>query len=316
MFGFDYDGGGRSMMNVMKKLLIFILAILALICTAAIWSKSSKSRLIKNVDEQREAACRMYEEAVPKYVSKRYSWIKDVSCTVEAVEKPCTYMGDKSGEIQYYEWHDCIRLTFTADESFDRLTNGKKLQCFKDLWNLSKEKAERILSETADLSLYNEYFNETEIFGLRDHGIFPKRDVIIYINTDKNFYDYMHNDAVSSEVFRMNYLDIDITMASYYNHVSTGSGSKSSNSSSGNSLSTNSSSRYNSGSGSKSSGSKSSGSKSSGKKSSGKKSSHKSYSYEQDMPDCDDYESWGEFMDDWDGNMPDGSDASDYWDNW
>lgn len=35
-----------------------------------------------------------------------------------------------------------------------------------------------------------------------------------------------------------------------------------------------------------------------------------------DMPDCDDYEDWGEFMDDWDGNMPDGSDASDYWDNW
>ncbi len=36
----------------------------------------------------------------------------------------------------------------------------------------------------------------------------------------------------------------------------------------------------------------------------------------KDMPDCDDYGSWGEFMDDWDGNMPDGSDASDYWDNW
>ncbi len=41
----------------------------------------------------------------------------------------------------------------------------------------------------------------------------------------------------------------------------------------------------------------------------------KSY-YTDDMPDCDDYDSWGEFMDDWDGNMPDGSDASDYWDNW
>lgn len=38
--------------------------------------------------------------------------------------------------------------------------------------------------------------------------------------------------------------------------------------------------------------------------------------YTTDMPDCDDYGSWGEFMDDWDGNMPDGSDASDYWDNW
>ncbi len=35
-----------------------------------------------------------------------------------------------------------------------------------------------------------------------------------------------------------------------------------------------------------------------------------------DMPDPDDYEDWGEFMDDWDGNMPDGSDASDYWDDW
>ncbi len=38
--------------------------------------------------------------------------------------------------------------------------------------------------------------------------------------------------------------------------------------------------------------------------------------YADDMPDCDDYDSWGDFMDDWDGKMPDGSDASDYWDNW
>ena len=34
------------------------------------------------------------------------------------------------------------------------------------------------------------------------------------------------------------------------------------------------------------------------------------------MPDCDDYEDYDDFMDDWDGNMPDGSDAEDYWENW
>lgn len=34
------------------------------------------------------------------------------------------------------------------------------------------------------------------------------------------------------------------------------------------------------------------------------------------MPDCDDYESFDDFMDDWDGKMPDGSNAEDYWDNW
>lgn len=34
------------------------------------------------------------------------------------------------------------------------------------------------------------------------------------------------------------------------------------------------------------------------------------------MPDCDDYEDFDEFMDDWDGCMPDDSDAEDYWDNW
>ena len=34
------------------------------------------------------------------------------------------------------------------------------------------------------------------------------------------------------------------------------------------------------------------------------------------MPDCDDYDSYEEFMDDWDGFMPDGSDAEDYWENW
>ncbi len=35
-----------------------------------------------------------------------------------------------------------------------------------------------------------------------------------------------------------------------------------------------------------------------------------------EMPDCDDYEDYDDFMDDWDGNMPDGSDAEDYWENW
>lgn len=34
------------------------------------------------------------------------------------------------------------------------------------------------------------------------------------------------------------------------------------------------------------------------------------------MPDCDDYDSLDDFLDDWDGCMPDGSDAEDYWDNW
>ena len=34
------------------------------------------------------------------------------------------------------------------------------------------------------------------------------------------------------------------------------------------------------------------------------------------MPDCDDYESYDDFMDDWDGNMPDDSDAEDYWEDW
>lgn len=34
------------------------------------------------------------------------------------------------------------------------------------------------------------------------------------------------------------------------------------------------------------------------------------------MPDCDDYEDIDEFLDDWEGNMPDGSDAEDYWFDW
>ena len=56
--------------------------------------------------------------------------------------------------------------------------------------------------------------------------------------------------------------------------------------------------------------------KSSGSSKSGKRKITKKSYYTDDMPDCDDYDNWGEFMDDWDGNMPDGSDASDYWDNW
>ena len=37
---------------------------------------------------------------------------------------------------------------------------------------------------------------------------------------------------------------------------------------------------------------------------------------EIEMPDCDDYEDYEDFMDNWDGYMPDGSDAEDYWENW
>ena len=51
------------------------------------------------------------------------------------------------------------------------------------------------------------------------------------------------------------------------------------------------------------------------KKSTSKKSSKKS-SKHVEWPDCDDYEDEDDFLDDWDGNMPDDSDAMDYWDNW
>jgi len=42
----------------------------------------------------------------------------------------------------------------------------------------------------------------------------------------------------------------------------------------------------------------------------------KSKSTEVEWPDCDDYEDYGHFMDDWEGEMPDGSNAEDYWDDW
>lgn len=45
-------------------------------------------------------------------------------------------------------------------------------------------------------------------------------------------------------------------------------------------------------------------------------SSSKKRRIEYEMPDCDDYDSFEDFMDDWDGCMPDGSDAEEYWDDW
>jgi len=46
------------------------------------------------------------------------------------------------------------------------------------------------------------------------------------------------------------------------------------------------------------------------------KHSSSSSSKKQQDPDCDDYADFDEFMDDWDGRMPDGSDAEDYWEDW
>ena len=43
---------------------------------------------------------------------------------------------------------------------------------------------------------------------------------------------------------------------------------------------------------------------------------YKNNSNEVEWPDCDDYEDYGHFMDDWEGEMPDGSNAEDYWDDW
>lgn len=45
-------------------------------------------------------------------------------------------------------------------------------------------------------------------------------------------------------------------------------------------------------------------------------SSKKKATTEYEMPDCDDYDSYDDFMDDWDGEMPDGGDAEDYWEDW
>ncbi len=47
-----------------------------------------------------------------------------------------------------------------------------------------------------------------------------------------------------------------------------------------------------------------------------KKTSYSSSKYKSKKPDCDDYEDYDDFMDDWDGKMPDGSDAEDYWEDW
>ena len=47
-----------------------------------------------------------------------------------------------------------------------------------------------------------------------------------------------------------------------------------------------------------------------------KKSSMSKVGRGMDMPDCDDYDDLEDFLDDWEGCMPDGSDAEDYWDNW
>ena len=40
------------------------------------------------------------------------------------------------------------------------------------------------------------------------------------------------------------------------------------------------------------------------------------HSSKSTMPDCDDYDSFEDFMDDWDGCMPNGMDAEDYWNDW
>ena len=70
----------------------------------------------------------------------------------------------------------------------------------------------------------------------------------------------------------------------------------------------------------KSSGSSSSKSSTSSSSNKNTTSNYNSKSYstnkKKEMPDCDDYEDFDDFMDDWDGCMPDGSDAEDYWDNW
>lgn len=100
----------------------------------------------------------------------------------------------------------------------------------------------------------------------------------------------------------------------YGNSYSYGSSSSSSSSKQGSTSGSSSSSKQGSTSSSSSSSKQGSASGSSSSSKSGKSTIYNGT--KPNMPDCDDYDSFEEFMDEWEGHMPDGSDAEDYWDNW
>lgn len=238
-----------------------------------------KSNLRQSIIGERELSAQSIEKDLPLKLVNQFDYISDASVRVDLVDYEHKYTDYEGKPACYIQWEDNITLICIANDSFNRKTDSAKLECFKNITKNIKDEAAKIQKECAPI--YDDYYSRSEIVDVFEEGVFCQRNVKIYLAAGSEEYSYDGNNWHISEAFKHNGIETDLTP-------------RPSSSTNGPSVKTTNNVNAN-------------------KETKKKKS--KSY-YEDDYPDCDDYEDWEEFMDDWDGDMPGDSDASDYWDDW
>lgn len=242
-----------------------------------------KDNLRKSIVNERKFSAETIEADLPATIINTFDYIDDASITVDLSSYVSNYKMSNGEKDSYMNWEDNITLVCVADESFNSKTNSFKLECFKKITETVKKEAGSIQSRVAPV--YDEYYSRYGITNVFEQIVFCSRNVKIQLTAGEDVYSYNGYSWHISEAFTRNGEEIDLTLNNY--------GSRDNSNSK-----TNSNTKKNT------------------TVNSGKKSNKKSnYSYDE-YPDCDDYDSWEDFMDDWDGNMPDDLDASDYWDDW
>jgi len=279
-----------GMDNFRKKQLYTILIIVVVIFGIYIASWIKKNNACKEALAARQTTCKAYEYKLPSLVQSQCQEISEVRVSVIADTNIHKYKDLDGKPSSYYSWDDNIAVRCSGTDQFIQASDKNKLQIITDLLRVSYGSAKEVRTKASPL--YDDYCkNSSGIMNLFDDTVYCETNVSVSVIAGADTYSYScYSHYSQPKGFYKNGKWVDLSER--YTSTSSKSDKSTDSKQTG------------------SSNSKKSGSSSS----SSKKSSNKNNSY--DMPDCDDYEDFDDFMDNWDGCMPDGSDAEDYWEDW
>ena len=269
----------KKRITVKKVLLLLFLFLNIAIVVAVLYNQTKREWLVKKIPEEREAAARAFEELLPGRMQEQSEILPGAHATVELTSNLYKSTGyyDRDNP-PYYQWKDNITFYCAVDESFNTKTDKQK---FDFLWDFSlsvNKEAGNIQSTYAPN--YDGYFHPGDhyawIYNVYVYGVHSERNVELVLQAGSDQYRYERSGAGWSSLYFTRNGQSIDPYSSAGKQQNTAKDVQAGKSST-------SGSRRN---------------------------------WSKEMPDCDDYADYDDFMDDWDGNMPDGSDAGEYWDNW
>jgi len=273
-----------------KKLGLIVLIIVIAIFGIIISNRIKKNNACTELLEARQNVCNAYEELIPEIVQSQCMGIGEVRVSAIPETNRYKYKDLDNKQRSYYTWDDNIVVYCTGTDQFAKARDKEKLQIISELLSTSYDSIKEIRAKTSPL--YDGYCNDSSgIMNLFDETAYCDTNLSVYVTSGTDTYRYRcYTWDFSLDGFFKN--DKWVDLSGRYTSTTSKSNKSTDRKQTG------------------SSSNKKSGSSGSGSR----KSSNRDKQY--DMPDCDDYEDFEDFMDNWDGCMPDGSDAEDYWDNW